>query len=116
MGPECLSSILHKPKPVLKDLGGYLSLICFTSISEINVWAMMKYGDPQSWTKILTVVDFDQNPTTKTDIPRPMPLWLKKKGEMAMYFGPDVVIYNGKDKLRNSPVDIQLVTLPMLKA
>lgn len=72
-GPEYLS-IHDGSEPVLKDLGGYLSLICLTSTSEINVSVMMKYGDHRSWTNILTLVDFDQNPTMETNIPRAMPL------------------------------------------
>lgn len=32
-GPENLSSVLDQSQPVLKDLGGYLSLICLASTS-----------------------------------------------------------------------------------
>lgn len=40
---------------------------------------------------------------------RALPLWLKKNGDMAVYFEPaDVFVYNGKDYVLRSPVDIQL--------
>lgn len=41
--------------PLVEDLGGYLSLIIYTTTLEINVWVMMKYGDAESWTKIVRV-------------------------------------------------------------
>ncbi|EYU32646.1 hypothetical protein MIMGU_mgv1a020901mg [Erythranthe guttata] len=91
-------------RPFLRELGGYLSLISLSSsVDDISVWVMMKYGMRESWTKIWT--------SSKLDYPGKVicgasPLCLKKNGDITVAFGNNVVVYNGGNVLRKSRVDM----------
>ncbi|KAL7101934.1 hypothetical protein ACP275_08G087200 [Erythranthe tilingii] len=101
-GPECLSVRIHT-RPVVKDLGGYLSLIWSSGEFDVHVWVMTKYGVSQSWTRIWKIDDFSDS---QGWIHRAMPLCLLKNGDMAVSLGQDVLVCNGRDKLRKSRVHI----------
>ncbi|KAL7124510.1 hypothetical protein ABFS83_14G053200 [Erythranthe nasuta] len=92
-------------QPILGDLGGYLSLIGHGIIRDAttgnmldtSVWVMKEYGVRESWTKIWTLSDFDD---PKNRIRDAMPLCFRNNGDIAVAFGSSIVVYNGKNKLR----------------
>ncbi|KAL7101932.1 hypothetical protein ACP275_08G087000 [Erythranthe tilingii] len=94
----------------LTDLSGYLSLISSTEARgingtfKINIWVMMKYGEPQSWAKIWKLED---SVLSGRRVPNAMPLWMLKNGDLAVALRSDVVVYNGQDKLRKTQCKVR---------
>lgn len=61
--------------------------------NTMDVWVMKN----ESWSTIWTI-----SPTRRLT----KPIWFKKNGDIAVTFGSDVVIYHGKNKLRQSRADM----------
>ncbi|EYU32644.1 hypothetical protein ABFS82_14G033500 [Erythranthe guttata] len=99
--PESFSKYV---RPFFRNMGGYLGLITLSSsVDDINVWVMMKYGVRESWTKIWT---FSYLEYSKTEICGVSPLCLKKNGDIIIAFENNVVVYNGRNELRKSRVEM----------
>lgn len=62
----------------LDDLGGYLSLIKNESKIGVTIWAMIKYGDVESWTNICAL---SIQPNVGSE---PWPIWLTKNGDIVV--------------------------------
>lgn len=98
----------------VSNLGGNLGLVCVNSMrSDIHVWAMVKYGEAESWTKIWARSEY-LGPETERIV---SPLWFRENGDIAVRSGPSgtcIEVYNIKDKSRKSgvyEVDGNLVVL-----
>ncbi|KAL7081353.1 hypothetical protein ACP275_14G034900 [Erythranthe tilingii] len=91
-------------RPFFRNMGGYLGLITLSSsVDDINVWVMTKYGVRESWTKIWT---FSYLEYSKNEICGASPLCLKKNGDIIIAFENNVVVYNGRNGLRKFRFDM----------
>ncbi|KAL8026317.1 hypothetical protein ABFX02_14G018800 [Erythranthe guttata] len=94
----------------LEELGGYLSLTHMSSGAEVDVWVMTEYGKRESWSKVWTLSNFVSVPADRAN-GRPMPLFWRKNGDIAIAFGSEIVVYNGKNVLSRSRLDILVAKL-----
>ncbi|KAL7081115.1 hypothetical protein ACP275_14G019300 [Erythranthe tilingii] len=91
----------------LEELGGYLSLTYISDRADVDVWVMTEYGKRESWSKVWTLSNFVSAPADRVN-GRPMPLLWRKNGDIAVAFGSEIVVYNGKNVVSRSPLDIHV--------
>ncbi|KAL7081114.1 hypothetical protein ACP275_14G019200 [Erythranthe tilingii] len=94
----------------LEELGGYLSLTIMSGGADVDVWVMTEYGKRESWSKVWTLSNFVSVPADRAN-GRPMRLLWRKNGDIAVAFGSEIVVYNGKNVVSRSPLDILVAKL-----
>ncbi|KAL7102109.1 hypothetical protein ACP275_08G098900 [Erythranthe tilingii] len=108
-GPKCFSNH-NGSNHILKleELGGFLSLVVTMRYEhDVNVWAMMEYGNAESWTKVWKLSNFFsyRDRVLHRSVMKAKPLCLKKNGDIAVALGTNIIVYNGKNEMCKSPIN-----------